>query len=125
MSFSSSWPTWEVSGPRMSWSRWAVRSLTLRYQELEQAKSVLAAQADQLQTVNDLGRELTKHTELKSLGDSVSRLLSERFQCTGQEFWLVRRPGEALQSVRQVGQLGPGEGRRFRARSAAPTGCSS
>src|SRR5229473_990826 len=87
--------------------------LTTRYQELEQAKSVLAVQADQLQTVNFLGRELTKHTELKSLGDSVSQLLSERFRCTGQEFWLARRPGETLQSVRQLGQLGPGEPRQF------------
>src|SRR5712692_9757915 len=91
----------------------AHRVLTVRYRELEQAKSVLAVQADQLQTVNLLGRELTKHTELKTLGDSVSQLLTERFHCTGQEFWLVRRPGEVLQSIRQVGQLGPGEPRQF------------
>lgn len=81
----------------------ANEALTLRYQELEQARASLARHADQLSTVVKLGQELSAHTDLRGLGDAVAALLQDRFGCTGLRFWLVRRPGEDLSVVREEG----------------------
>ena len=87
--------------------------LLARYTELEQARGVLANQAEQLQTVNDLGRELAKHTELAELGEAVMKLLLERFSCTGGILWVIRHDGEEPVPVRESGTRSDGPPRSF------------
>jgi signal transduction histidine kinase len=61
----------------------AHESLQSRYGELERAQRTLASQAEQLATVNELGRELTQHAELSEYGEALAKLLNDRFLCTG------------------------------------------
>ncbi len=75
-----------------------------RFEEVRVANRRIEAQAEQLRTVNALGRELAQYTELRALGDSVERLFQTTFGCTGLRLWLVRREGEPAEVVRITGR---------------------
>jgi signal transduction histidine kinase len=80
----------------------AYSALQNQFHELDQARDTLAAQAEQLQTVNLLGRELTRFTDLPLLASAVDQLLRDRIGATRVGLWLVLVEGEAEQRVHQT-----------------------
>ncbi len=81
----------------------ANETLMTRYAELESAREELAIQAAQLQTLNLLGRELTRYTELDPLADAVVQLLVDRFAPSGLAVWLIQQQGATESLLRQRG----------------------
>ena len=85
--------------------------LTVQHEELQEsyqraraAGEQLAAQSRQLETLNRLGRELARRTDVGELADSVMKLLEDHFRFEGVELWLMPSEGHAPQRLRQTGR---------------------
>ncbi len=61
----------------------AHEQLLQRYEQLEQTRKDVVQKAEQLQAINLIGRELTRHVEMKDLGHAIARLATEYFQARG------------------------------------------
>lgn len=80
--------------------------LQSKNKDIERAQRTLSQQAEQLQTVSLLARDLTQFTHLDELGEAISRLLRERFAATGVAVWTIDHAGTS----RCVNQSGDSAG---------------
>jgi signal transduction histidine kinase len=78
--------------------------VTLSFAELRLARDRIAAQARQLQTINDIGRELAERVELDELGRTVASMLRTRVGLDAVALWVADRPGTTPRLLEMQGQ---------------------
>jgi signal transduction histidine kinase len=74
------------------------------YRRAREATAQLAAQSRRLVTINRLGHDLVRHTEIGELAGSVMKLLQDHFQVERGALWLVPPEGGELKLLRRVGE---------------------
>nr|ABB84845.1 Multidomain signal-transduction protein [uncultured delta proteobacterium DeepAnt-32C6] len=99
--------------------------LRASYQGLLQAHAQIKAQAGRLATINTLGRELTRHTELTQLVSTIMDVLRDHAGVNAAELWTRGRDDDSLRLMRTMGTPdtleGPSESRPLIA-GGRPTG---
>ena len=77
--------------------------LRASYQDLLLAHAQIKAQAGRLATINTLGRELTRHTELDALVGTIMDLLRTHAGVSAAKLWLRGRDDNSLMLLRDMG----------------------